>query len=110
MSSARVEIDSDRIATIWLDAPGKRVNTLGRQMWADLSAAIDQIDRDKSRGMIIASAKANSFVVGADLFEIRDMDDAQFEEYIRTGQQILQRIESLGIPSIAAINGDCLGG
>ncbi|HEX3355844.1 MAG TPA: enoyl-CoA hydratase/isomerase family protein [Tepidisphaeraceae bacterium] len=110
MSHVRVEIDSDRIATLWLDAPGKRVNTLSRQMWADLAEGIDEVEREKAVGVIVASAKANSFCVGADLFEIRDMSDEDFDRYIRTGQEILSRIEGLAIPTIAALNGDCIGG
>jgi 3-hydroxyacyl-CoA dehydrogenase / enoyl-CoA hydratase / 3-hydroxybutyryl-CoA epimerase len=110
MSSVRVEIDTERIATIWLDAPGKRVNTLSRQMWGDLSAAIDQLERDKPAGVVIRSAKRGTFVVGADLFEIREMTDEQFDDYIRKGQEILARIENLPMPTLAAINGDCLGG
>jgi 3-hydroxyacyl-CoA dehydrogenase / enoyl-CoA hydratase / 3-hydroxybutyryl-CoA epimerase len=110
MSSVRVEIDSEKIATIWLDAPGKRVNTLSRQMWADLASAIEQIERDKPAGAIIASAKANSFCVGADLYEIRDMNDEEFDRYIYIGQEILKRLESLPTATVAAINGDCIGG
>src|SRR5262245_50076712 len=98
MSSVRVEIDTERIATVWLDAPGKRVNTLSRAMWADLSAAIDQTETERARGVIVASGKRHTFVVGADLFEIRDMSDAQFDEYIRNGQKILKRIDALPIP------------
>jgi 3-hydroxyacyl-CoA dehydrogenase / enoyl-CoA hydratase / 3-hydroxybutyryl-CoA epimerase len=110
MSYVRVEIDSDRIATLWLDAPGKRVNTLSRAMWADLAGAIDQIENENAVGAIITSAKSNSFCVGADLFEIRNMDDEAFNQYIRTGQEILTRLEELSIPTIAALNGDCIGG
>src|SRR5258708_5749624 len=90
LSSARVQIDSHRIATIWLDAPGKRVNTLSRQMWGDLGDALDQVKKDGARGMIVTSAKPDSFVVGADLTEIRDMNDEQFDDYIQIGQDLLK--------------------
>jgi 3-hydroxyacyl-CoA dehydrogenase/enoyl-CoA hydratase/3-hydroxybutyryl-CoA epimerase len=110
MSSARLEIDSQRIATIWLDAPDKKVNTLSRQMWADLSGCIEEAARSGVAALIITSAKPGSFIVGADLFELRDMSDVEFDEYIVRGQEILQRLESLTIPTTAAINGDCLGG
>src|SRR5215471_8563690 len=108
MLSARLEFDSQRIATLWMDAPGKRVNTLSRQMWADLSEAIDMVEREKPIGLIITSAKPGTFCVGADLYEMRGMSDQEFDQYIRTGQEILKRIENLPMPTIAAINGDCL--
>ncbi len=110
MSSVRVEIDAERIATIWLDAPGKRVNTLSREMWADLATAIELVEHDKPLGVIVRSAKRGTFVVGADLYEIREMTDKQFEDYIRKGQEILVRLEGIPVPTLAAINGDCLGG
>jgi 3-hydroxyacyl-CoA dehydrogenase / enoyl-CoA hydratase / 3-hydroxybutyryl-CoA epimerase len=110
MSSARLEIDSQRIATIWLDAPDKKVNTLSRQMWADLSAGIDRIEHERPAGLIITSGKTGTFVVGADLLEIRDMSDAEFDQYIRKGQEILKRLESLPMPTMAMIEGDCVGG
>jgi 3-hydroxyacyl-CoA dehydrogenase/enoyl-CoA hydratase/3-hydroxybutyryl-CoA epimerase len=106
----RLEIGADRIATLWLDAPDKRVNTLSREMWSELSTAIDQVAQDKPIALIVTSNKPNTFVVGADLFEMRDMSDEVLDDYIRTGQRILTRLEFLPMPTIAAINGDCLGG
>jgi 3-hydroxyacyl-CoA dehydrogenase/enoyl-CoA hydratase/3-hydroxybutyryl-CoA epimerase len=79
-------------------------------MWADISTCIEQAARSGSAALIIASAKPGSFIVGADLFELRDMGDIELDEYIVRGQRILQRLESLTIPTTAAINGDCLGG
>jgi 3-hydroxyacyl-CoA dehydrogenase/enoyl-CoA hydratase/3-hydroxybutyryl-CoA epimerase len=110
MSSARLEIDSQVIGTIWLNAADKKVNALSRQMWADLSACIEQAARSNVVGLIITSAKQGTFIVGADLFELRDMSDVELDEYLVRGQRILQRLESLTIPTTAAINGDCLGG
>jgi 3-hydroxyacyl-CoA dehydrogenase/enoyl-CoA hydratase/3-hydroxybutyryl-CoA epimerase len=110
MSHTRLDIGADRIATLWLDAPEKRVNTLSKQMWSDLSSAIDQVVQAQPIALIITSNKPNTFVVGADLFEMREMSDEVLDDYIRTGQRILARIEALTIPTIAAINGDCLGG
>ena len=107
---ARVEIDSERVASIWLDAEEKRVNTLSRRMWTDLSTCIEKVASSDVAMLVIASAKPGTFIVGADLFELRDMNDAELDQYVVTGQQILQRLESLTIPTVAAINGDCLGG
>jgi len=72
--NARIEKDAENIATLWLDAQGKSVNTLNRAMWADLDAALTQIEKEKPAGLIIVSAKNRTFIAGADLFEMRDMD------------------------------------
>ena len=97
MNAVRIETDSQGIATLWLDAPGKRVNTLSRAMWADLAEALDAIHRQRARGLLVASAKANSFVVGADLNEIRDLTDEAFDDYIQQGQEVLRRIDHLQV-------------
>src|SRR3954451_16888201 len=76
-SAVRMETDaSGKIVTLWLDLPGKSVNTLSTKMWADLHRAVDEIERMSAArdGVIVASDKPRSFVVGADLFEIRPMD------------------------------------
>ncbi|CAN5354630.1 fatty acid oxidation complex subunit alpha FadJ [soil metagenome] len=108
--NVRIEKDSDNIATLWLDAPGKSVNTLNRAMWADLDAAISELENSKPSGVIIGSAKNRTFIAGADLFEMRDMDRPALEKYLLDGQLILNRIAKLSCPTVAAINGDALGG
>jgi len=60
--------------------------------------------------VIFASAKAKSFSAGADLFEIRKMSREAVAEYLEKGQGLFDRISKLPMPTIAAINGDCLGG
>ena len=106
----RTDTTSDGIMTIWLDAPGKSVNTLNRPVWADLAEALDQVEREQPSGVIIASGKNRTFIAGADLFEMRDMDRPALEAYLLEGQQILNRLAKLTCPTVAAINGDALGG
>jgi 3-hydroxyacyl-CoA dehydrogenase/enoyl-CoA hydratase/3-hydroxybutyryl-CoA epimerase len=79
-------------------------------MWADLDAAMTQLEKDKPAGVIVASAKNRTFIAGADLFEMRDMDRPALEKYLLDGQLILNRLTKLPCPTVAAINGDALGG
>jgi 3-hydroxyacyl-CoA dehydrogenase/enoyl-CoA hydratase/3-hydroxybutyryl-CoA epimerase len=109
-SAIRTTIDSDNVLTIWLDVPGKPVNTCTPQLLGELSAVIDRLEKDKPAGVIIASAKARSFNAGADLFAIRDMEPAAVKRYLALGQSIFERLSRLAMPTVAAINGDCLGG
>jgi 3-hydroxyacyl-CoA dehydrogenase/enoyl-CoA hydratase/3-hydroxybutyryl-CoA epimerase len=106
----RTSTDPDNILTILLDVPGKPVNTCTPQLLAELSAVVDLLVQSKPAGVIIASAKARSFNAGADLFTIRDMDPEQKKAYLTQGQALFERIARLPMPTVAAINGDCLGG
>ena len=108
--AVRTSTDADNVLTILLDVPGKPVNVCTPQLLAELSAVVDSLAASKSKAVIIASAKARSFNAGADLFTIRDMDPQQSGAYLATGQALFERIRSLPMPTVAAINGDCLGG
>ncbi len=109
-STLRTFTDSDNILTLLVDVPGKPVNTCTPQLLEDLSAALDQIQQSQPAGIIIASAKPHSFNAGADLFTMRDLDPDHTAQFIARGQEIFDRIARLPMPTIAAINGDCLGG
>jgi len=102
--------DKDGVVTVVLDAPGKSVNSLTTAMLADLATVVTEFEQRKPAGVIFASAKARSFVAGADLFEIRKMDRDQVERFLADGQALFDRIAQLPMPTAAAINGDCLGG
>lgn len=108
--AVRTSTDADNILTIELDVPGKPVNTCTPQLLAELSEVVDSLAKSNAAGVIIASAKARSFNAGADLFAIRDMDAAQARTYLGDGQALFERIARLSMPTVAAINGDCLGG
>jgi 3-hydroxyacyl-CoA dehydrogenase/enoyl-CoA hydratase/3-hydroxybutyryl-CoA epimerase len=110
LQTVRTQSDADGIVTVWLDQPGKSVNTLTPTMLAELSEIVAMLETQRPKGVIFASPKARSFVAGADLFEIRKMNREQVEQFLATGQQVFDRIAKLPIPTIAAINGDCLGG
>ena len=93
-----------------MDVPGKSVNTCSLQFFADLAETLDSIERDCPAGVIFASAKSRSFIAGVDLFEISTMTREQVTELIALGQQLFGRLAGVAVPTVAAINGDCLGG
>jgi 3-hydroxyacyl-CoA dehydrogenase/enoyl-CoA hydratase/3-hydroxybutyryl-CoA epimerase len=106
----RTSTDADKVLTIRMDLPGKPVNACSPQVLSELEQAIEAAERDRPAAIIFASAKQRSFNAGADLFEIRGMNPEQLAEYLRRGQALFDRIARLPMPTIAAINGDCLGG
>jgi 3-hydroxyacyl-CoA dehydrogenase / enoyl-CoA hydratase / 3-hydroxybutyryl-CoA epimerase len=110
MEAIRTSRDEAGIVTLTMDLPGKPVNTCSPQLLAELSAAVDAIEKEPPKAVIIASAKVRSFNAGADLFEIQKMSTADVAKYLAEGQSLFSRIAALPMPTVAAINGDCLGG
>jgi len=112
LHTLRAALDDDRVLTVWFDQPGKSVNTITWQMLLDLESVVTAAEREKPRGLIFASAKADCFVAGGDLFDIRAMasDPAKMTKFLSDGQALWNRIEKLPMPTAVAINGDCLGG
>lgn len=98
-------------ATLIMDAPGK-TNSIGSVTNRELDEILQLIEQDKSiKAIVLTSGKADSFIIGADLQEIRKKTTR--EEVLklsRDGQKVLTRLEKLPVPSVAAINGLCLGG
>src|SRR5687768_1076542 len=109
-SAIRITTDTDNIVTLLMDAPGKPVNTCSPQFLAELAHVITAVEQQCPAGVIFASAKKRSFSAGADLFEIAKMSREQVVEFLTLGQSLFERIARLPMPTIAAINGDCLGG
>ncbi len=106
----RTTTDADGILTIWMDGPGKSVNTCSPQFFAEFAAVLESIERARPAGAIVASAKPRSFNAGADLFEIARMTADQVAEFVALGQRLFDRLARLDLPTVAAINADCLGG
>jgi 3-hydroxyacyl-CoA dehydrogenase/enoyl-CoA hydratase/3-hydroxybutyryl-CoA epimerase len=96
--------------TVWMDAPGKPVNTCSSKLLDELDAVLGEIERERPAAVIIASGKPRSFNAGADLTEIRKMGRNELVGYLVRGQALFERLARLPMTTVAAINGDCLGG
>lgn len=89
----------------------KVLNALNTPTWTDLHAAFEDAKADASvRGVILTGAGDRAFIAGADISELAHVDAYDAEESSRFGQGVLDLIENLGKPVIAAINGFALGG
>jgi enoyl-CoA hydratase/carnithine racemase len=100
----------DGIAYVTLNRP-KVLNALNKATWQDLRAAFeDARDDAEVRGVILTGAGDKAFIAGADIGELATAGAVQAEESSRNGQEILNLVENLGKPVIAAINGFALGG
>ena len=98
------------IAYITMNRP-KVLNALNKRALADLRAAFqDAKDDPEVRGAIITGAGEKAFIAGADINEVATDTPVEAEQKTRAGQAVMDLIESLGKPVIAAVNGFALGG
>jgi enoyl-CoA hydratase/carnithine racemase len=89
----------------------KVLNALNTPTWTDLQAAFEDAKTDTSvHGVILTGAGDKAFIAGADIGELAHVDAYEAEESSRFGQGVLDLIENLGKPVIAAVNGFALGG
>ncbi len=98
-----------------LNQADRKQNVLTTAVMQELDVILDQLPRDVSghplRGLVIASGKEGSFVAGADIAEIDRIETNAIGRFkAADGQRILQKIAELPVPTVAAINGFCLGG
>lgn len=103
--------ESDGIAELVLDVPGRSHNVLSREVLAELDQLLATIEGRSLRGLIIRSGKPRGFIAGADVHEFRRiLDAARAAELTRAGQLVLRRLNLLPYPTLALIQGPCLGG
>ncbi|HXH27477.1 MAG TPA: enoyl-CoA hydratase-related protein [Candidatus Polarisedimenticolia bacterium] len=100
----------DRIARLTLNRPEK-LNALNRETLQVLGGLLERASADAAVGvLIVTGAGEKAFVAGADINELATQTPLEGAAYARAGQAVLTRLERLGKPSIAAINGYALGG
>jgi enoyl-CoA hydratase/carnithine racemase len=98
------------IAYVTLNRP-KVLNALNHRTWEDLKTAFEDARDDAAvRGVILTGAGDKAFIAGADISELAHVSAVDAEKSSSYGQQVLDLIENLGKPVVAAINGFALGG
>ena len=110
----RYELDDQAIAVITIDHPEEPLNILSFQAIGQLKDILDhlaQLTEPRPVGVVFISGKPDNFVVGVDIKDFlgfQTLEDGA--ESSRTGQSVFGKIGQLPFPSVAAINGTCLGG
>ena len=98
------------IAYVTVNRP-KVLNALNTPTWKDLRTAFEDARDDTAvRGVILTGAGNKAFIAGADIGELAHVAAFEAEQSSRFGQEVLDLIENLGKPVVAAINGFALGG
>jgi enoyl-CoA hydratase/carnithine racemase len=98
------------IAYVTLNRP-KVLNALSQKTWEDLRTAfVDARDDAGILGAILTGAGDKAFIAGADISELAHLTAVEAQQSSTFGQAVLNLIENLGKPVIAAVNGFALGG
>jgi 3-hydroxyacyl-CoA dehydrogenase/enoyl-CoA hydratase/3-hydroxybutyryl-CoA epimerase len=114
METIRYDKDADGVVSLTFDAPNAPVNTMSLAWQRDLTEAVDRLvaEKDSISGVILASNKS-TFFAGADLklvLELKPSDAPRVFEEIETVKRNFRRLETLGKPVAACLNGAALGG
>ena len=112
-SALRLETRPDGIAVLTFDLPGSRANTLGQAVQAELEAIAHQLSsRTELKGLILRSGKPGMFIAGADLRELGSVkpESGLLRKFVQRGLDIIAAFENLPFPTLAAIDGSCMGG
>ena len=110
-----LETDSEGVASLVFDDPERRVNVLTTPVMERLDGLLEEIEQGVAAGsiraLVVRSGKDGTFMAGADVDEIAGITDpAEGREKAVRGQAVFTRLEKLGIPTVAAVDGTCLGG
>ncbi len=111
MSNWTLQVDADRVAWLTADMAGSSANVLSGDMVRELAAKLTEIAALRPVGMIVQSGKASGFIAGADIKEfVQIRSPAEGYALVRAGQSVMQQLEDLPCPTVAAIRGFALGG
>lgn len=104
--------DERGIATLLFDTPHSRANVFTQAALDELDKHLDTVAADTGlKALFIESIKEDIFIAGADINEIKAANnEEEIGALVKKGQDIFSKLESLPIPSIAIIDGACLGG
>ncbi|MDP3704974.1 MAG: 3-hydroxyacyl-CoA dehydrogenase NAD-binding domain-containing protein [Legionellaceae bacterium] len=108
------EIATDAEHIVWLGMNRKNAstNTINNEVLDELNGILQDISHmTKIKGLVIYSLKDKGFIAGADVHEFAYFDkSSQVVDFLRKGQAVFARLEALSIPTVAMINGFCMGG
>lgn len=108
------DLQRDKDAILWLgfNREGAAVNSINEEVLDELNSLLQEIAQDKkATGLVIYSLKEKGFIAGADVNAFSQFENAaQAVDFLQKGQAVFSRLQGLSIPSVAMINGFCMGG
>jgi enoyl-CoA hydratase/carnithine racemase len=111
MTAFDLRVDDDGLATLTFDLPGERVNKFSTAVIAELGDVLVRLSREaRIRGLLVRSGKADVFIAGADVKEFTAVKPEDVRTSVERVQALFEQLANLPYPTVAAINGACLGG
>lgn len=107
-----IHLDNDKIIWLGIDRADAAVNTINNDVLEELNNILqDILKRDEIKGLVIHSLKKKGFIAGADVKTFTELSDPnKLVNFLRSGQAVFARLESFTIPTVAMIDGFCMGG
>ena len=107
---ALVELEvKGQVGILTINRP-EALNALNDQVISELDKVLDSIDVNAVRCLIVTGAGQKAFVAGADIAQMSGLTKAEGEAFGKLGNDVFRKLETLPIPTIAAVNGFALGG
>lgn len=107
----RLNVDDSGVATVWIDDPEASVNKISRATLDAFSEVMGRLEETTVTGVVFISGKEASFIVGADLNMLDQFEaPAEVRSISRRAHRLLWRVSNLNVPTVAAIEGPCMGG
>jgi enoyl-CoA hydratase len=101
---------ADGVATVTFNRP-KVLNAMNARTFEELDQVVGQLERERSaRALVLTGAGDKAFIAGADIAAMAEMGPIEARRFAETAHGLLERLERLPIPTLAAVNGFALGG
>ena len=111
MSAFDLKVEDDGLATLTFDLPGEKVNKFSVDVLAELADILVRLTREaRIRGLLFRSGKPDIFIAGADVKEFTRVTPEEVRPGVERVQSLFEQLANLPYPTVAAINGACLGG
>ncbi|MCX6271509.1 MAG: enoyl-CoA hydratase-related protein [Bacteroidetes bacterium] len=98
-----------KILILTINRPEAR-NALNTLVYREINLVLDEVEKDSEIKVLIITGEGKAFVAGADIAEMSGMRSEEAYRFSKIGQNTFDRLESLSVPVIAAVNGYALGG
>jgi len=103
--------DAQGICWLTIDCKDASANTLGSAVLHEFARVLSELELQSPKGLVIKSGKTSGFIAGANVKEFIQMKSAaEAETMVREAQALFERLSALPFPTVAMINGFCLGG
>lgn len=104
-------VPQGEVAVVEFDLVGEKVNKFSTPVMMRLKEVVEELKKSSYKAVVFKSNKPKIFIAGADIEEIKSMTKAEeFEAAVKGGQEVISMVEDLPMPTIAAVNGACMGG